>query len=473
MFLRVGRETVGLDPTATTGPTIPLQQANRNDEVKSALEVLRSRNVVGKVVDTLGVDTVLGRTGIGSSKSNMLADVLGNTVGAIVNVVKSIDPISEREEAIIVVERHLEVSAERESTVIVVEYEAETPQLAQAVCAAVVDCYRSEHMRIHRNEDSQPFFIEQQERLRKQLDDSIAALQAAKSEMGLANIDQRRATLEEQYSAVELDRLATDREKAATQARITDLERQLAETPEWLVDSKKSVPNQGADLLRDQLYALQVKALDLKARYSDTHPLVQAVNAQLADAQKVMNEQTAERVETTDNINPIHRQLALDLKQQEAALASNIGRLAQLSQQKEAVLAELRAVNEHEIKLDQLTRQADLARGKFFQYSEKMEETRMDKELEADRISNVADVQVATLAEKPVRPSKALVGLATMVLAGGGTGALVLASEQLSSHRRSLAAPVGNGVVQPLAIARRRRVHHRGLTVKSNGHIDS
>src|SRR5215475_9351413 len=34
IFLRLGRESVGLDPTATTGQTLALQQADRKDEVK-------------------------------------------------------------------------------------------------------------------------------------------------------------------------------------------------------------------------------------------------------------------------------------------------------------------------------------------------------------------------------------------------------------------------------------------------------
>jgi uncharacterized protein involved in exopolysaccharide biosynthesis len=37
LFLQVGRESVGLDPTATTGQTISLMQSGREDEVKAAI----------------------------------------------------------------------------------------------------------------------------------------------------------------------------------------------------------------------------------------------------------------------------------------------------------------------------------------------------------------------------------------------------------------------------------------------------
>ena len=67
IFLRLGRESVGLDPTATTGQTLALQQADRKDEVKSAIEIMKSRSVIGQAVDKLGADVVLGRENHGFS----------------------------------------------------------------------------------------------------------------------------------------------------------------------------------------------------------------------------------------------------------------------------------------------------------------------------------------------------------------------------------------------------------------------
>ena len=54
-MIRVGRESVSLDPTATTGATLMLQKT-QEEEVISALEVLNSRHVAETIVDKLGVD---------------------------------------------------------------------------------------------------------------------------------------------------------------------------------------------------------------------------------------------------------------------------------------------------------------------------------------------------------------------------------------------------------------------------------
>ena len=208
-----------------------------------------------------------------------------------------------------------------------------------------------------------------------------------------------------------------------------------------------------------------MKSLDLQARYSDSHPLVQAVNDQLKEAKQLLAQQAAERTETTDDINPIHRQLSLELKHEYSVVAGLKARVEELLGQKETVLADQRAVNQFEVTLDQLSRQTDLARSKFFQYARTMEEARIDKELESERISNVSIVQPATFAEKPVTPSALLVGLATLVLATAGTGALVLASEQLSNHVL-VAKDVDDAHGLPILP---RRVQRRVVAARTNG----
>jgi uncharacterized protein involved in exopolysaccharide biosynthesis len=349
-------------------------------------------------------------------------------------MVRSLDPISAEEDAVIKVERSLSVTSERQATILVVKYKASSPQLARTVCQAVVDVGLHEHMRVHRNEESAPFFTQQQERLREQLDRSLEALRNAKNEMGLTNVEQRRATLESQYSAVELDRLKTSQELATAQARIADLQKQVDKIPENLISSTKSMPNQGADLLRDRLYQLQMKAMDLEARYSDSHPLVIAVHDQLNDAKAVVQEQADQRTETIDAVNPIHQKLLLAMKQDRGTVAGLKSRLEELDRQKSAVLADIELLNQHELQIDQLTRESELARAKYLQYAKTMEEARIDSELQNERISNISVSQPATLAEKPVSPSRAMTAAGIFLLATCGTAAVVLFNERWRSH---------------------------------------
>ena len=58
LMIRVGRESVSLDPTATTSPTLTLHKT-LEEEVITALEVLNSRQVAETVVDKLGAKAIL------------------------------------------------------------------------------------------------------------------------------------------------------------------------------------------------------------------------------------------------------------------------------------------------------------------------------------------------------------------------------------------------------------------------------
>ena len=59
LFVKLGRETVSLDPTATTGSTISVLDT-RDNEINSIRDMLYSRGIVEKVVDRIGPEVVLG-----------------------------------------------------------------------------------------------------------------------------------------------------------------------------------------------------------------------------------------------------------------------------------------------------------------------------------------------------------------------------------------------------------------------------
>lgn len=68
LFVRIGRESVALDPTATTGQTVQLQ-VTRTNEINSVLDLLQGRGTAERVVEELTPDFILARR-----QSNPLLD---------------------------------------------------------------------------------------------------------------------------------------------------------------------------------------------------------------------------------------------------------------------------------------------------------------------------------------------------------------------------------------------------------------
>jgi uncharacterized protein involved in exopolysaccharide biosynthesis len=58
LMVRLGRESVSLDPTATTGKMINIS-TDSETQINSELEILNSRELAERVVDALGVQIIL------------------------------------------------------------------------------------------------------------------------------------------------------------------------------------------------------------------------------------------------------------------------------------------------------------------------------------------------------------------------------------------------------------------------------
>jgi uncharacterized protein involved in exopolysaccharide biosynthesis len=151
------------------------------------------------------------------------------------------------------------------------------------------------------------------------------------------------------------------------------------------------------------------------------------------------------------------------MKREQSTVAGLQARMVQLEEQKKAVLADITEVNEHELAVDQLTRAADLARGKYMQYAQTMEEARIDRDLQTGGISNISVAQKPTLAEKPVVPSKAMTAAGTFLFAIAGTIGLILFGERNN-------VPIVPAYVGANGYRRARRRSRRESMSKANGH---
>lgn len=431
IFMQIGRESVNIDPTATTGDTISMQSNSRDNEIVTAIDTLMSRGTIEKVVDRLGPEVVLGQGGEGEQQSNVVVSTIKAGVGTVVGLLKNIDPVSDRERAVVTIERHLDVEAENDSTLIAVRYEAETPQLAQLVAKTLVDVFHEEHLRLHRTSGSREFFTEQRDELRNRLDDAVEKLRNAKNRLNMVSVESRRGTLESRLANVEMSLLSNLQQFEATKARITDVKKQLANTPERMVAEETTVPNTGTDLLREQVFELQVLMLDQQAKFNDDHPSLQVTREQLAKAQAMLDAESRDRQEITSDINPNYSSLKLSLANQESELAGLVAQKSELDQQREQVLADLKKLNDYELEIDQLNRESALARDNYFRYAANLEKTRINEELDKNAITNAILAQEATLAEKPVSPNKLLIAALSLMLSFSSVVALVLFSEKL------------------------------------------
>jgi uncharacterized protein involved in exopolysaccharide biosynthesis len=158
-----------------------------------------------------------------------------------------------------------------------------------------------------------------------------------------------------------------------------------------------------------QLYSLQLQANEFESKYQADHPKLINIRNQVREAEANYRKKESKSQEITDDLNPIHRKLTLDLLESEAEKAGIQAKMKNLLSQKEQVLENIRDLNQHEIVITDLERERGVREAKYISYTNSLEEARLNLELDASRISSIVTQQDATLEEKPVSPSKLLV----------------------------------------------------------------
>lgn len=472
LFIRVGRESVALDPTATTGQTIMLQKT-QVDEVNSALQVLLSRDVMQSAVRRIGADRIVkdvkpvtsGESNAAptddwaSSISKGLAWITDHAIQTMAQLRLS-DPATPEEMAIRKLENGLKAFAPKDSTVISVTYSAASPQLAHDIVEAVTSEFLNEHLRVNHTEGSQAFFAEQAESLQKQLTAAQDALRDCKNKCGISTVDSRRTVFAEQLKDIELQRLSAQRELAYSDAEIADLTKAIASLqPELVTNRVNGFANEGKDLMRAKLYELEIEESKLRAKYSDGHPLLEQIQKQRKEAEALLKDMPDDRTQTTAALNPNQKQLELDLLQAKAKKEAQQARLTVAQKQRDDLTTQLNELNDQEVQIGDLERNVQILDGKYRMHVEKLEQARLNDALGHDGIQNVKVAQEASLVGKPTSPKKPLLlALGFVIAIGAAVAAPVLAEifDETLRSRDDVESELGLPVLVSLPYQRRR-----------------
>jgi polysaccharide biosynthesis transport protein len=420
LVIGVGRESVALDPTATTGQTIMLQKT-QEDEVNSALDILDSRQVLERVVDTVGAKRILdklpcGKTASGQSGEQGTASGPFAWADWVMRSLRLADAASDGDLAIRQLSSRLRVTAQKQSTIITVSYSASTPELAHDVVESITNVFLEEHVRLNQSDGSLQFFAEQVDKLHQEL-------VAKQSEL-------------------------RDRKNAF---QLTSSEKQ------------PSVVEKAKEAMRQQIFELQTEESDLKSRYTDEYPLLKQIRRQREQAVSSLIAMSASGTATGPVANDDSRKQ--DDNRVKATVASDeiAVRPDAASAPDGRMAAELQTLNDQALQLSQLERDVELLDGKYRMHVEKLEQARVNEAMSRERITNIKIAQPASFVAKPAWPNKSLLLVLGLVVAICGAFGSAFGAESLDQTLRTkdqVEAELGLPVV--LSLPRRKRRKRSG-----------
>jgi len=401
---------------------------SRESEINSDLEILRSRGLLGDVVESLGPDFVLSRA----------PEIQDPSTFAPIAMAKNwlVGEVAPRDQAIDLLSRSIAVSSPRRSNVMHLSCKAADPGRAQKILQSFLDAYMVRHTAANRTAGSQVFFTEQSELLGEQLAQIDQELRDAKNKLGMASIEGQRKNTEEQANAIELAVLENERTLASSQERISALENALAELPEKELE-ESTVPSAAADDMRNEFYKVQIVQQELNSRFTDRHPAVVAAKQHLTESNKILDAETVHRTHPTHKLSAVRQEVQIELASAQAAAAAAGAESVVLREQQHAAQAKIKKLNEEELHIRELSRKAELIERSYHTYTSNREQARINAALEHQHISNVNVIQPPSFVTKPSVPNIRSAFAIALVLATCASVLVALAAEHFDQSLRS------------------------------------
>lgn len=406
LLVRVGREHVRPGPTADAAGNGVAMQLTRENEIETAIGVMRSRSVLEEVVDDVGVDVIQDGY-LPGDESASGPGLIKRVLGSVVGILSSIDPVTDRERAIRNLGKELHIANYGKASVVSIYYTTKSPDAAQRIVQSWVDTYLRKHAEFHTTSGSYAFFQQEESTLKKQLEATYSQLREAKTKFGLLTVHGQQQLLEGRAASIRDALVEARSAKSASESRLAALGSLLENTEDrTLTEEVSGKANEAHDSMRAQLFGLEVLERELAAKYKFDHPRLLAVRNQLDEAQSIVKKQDVDRNEVSSDINPTHQRLEQEFVLESAALKSLATRLESLQEQREDLEEEIKELNLTESEIADLNRRVAVLEQRYSSHSRRLDQARLDDALQQKSITSVNVVQPATLEERPVTPNK-------------------------------------------------------------------
>jgi uncharacterized protein involved in exopolysaccharide biosynthesis/Mrp family chromosome partitioning ATPase len=481
LTIRVGRESVSLDPAATTSATMMLQK-QRDEEIVSALEVLNSRQVAETVVDKLGAEAILsgalpddGSTEVvdappsvgdllesaRESTSEWLESV-GITSQSLYSVLRGAglkDDISDRELAVRALQSSADFHSPKNSTVIVIDAQSKTPKMAQAIVSEITESFLDEHLEGAHTKGSYVFFRQQSAEVEKQLNKLVAERSKFMQDADILSIDANRELLQQRLAGIDRDMVIASGEIEQVTSEIEDLKTKEHAADDEIVAGKMLGTDSTWSGMRQRVYELELVEGELAARTTDRHPDLIKVRKQLLRAHEILAQLKDERVDESTTPNPVKRKLYEELQSQETRLIGLRSMIDIKQEQRASMERQINELLEQERQLTDTDRNIRLMDASLQVLREKLEEARVIEGLVSNKITNLHVFQPATFVERAVSPEKKILA-AGFLLLGLMTGLGLAVARQASSPALRTSEDVESQLGQPVVstIPRLRRM---------------
>ena len=314
----------------------------------------------------------------------------------------------------------------RKTNLIVVNYEASNPERAAQVLRSLAHAYMEKHKQAHRPEGELPFFEEQSDRSRRELDQAESRLLDFSRDQGVVSAAMERDLALRRAGEIESSYQQTRVAIVETIHRIRALESRMRSLPERSTSQIRTSDNpQLLENLKTKLLELELKRTELLTKYEPGYRLVQEVEEQITQTQAAITkeEQAPVREETTEK-DPNYEWAKAELGKAQVELSATEARARTIGDELTSARLQARNLGEEAIRQQDLLTAMKTAEETYLLYARKSEQARISDALDERSIVNVAVVESPVV---PVLPKHSLWTFLVFGLVAAGTTSTGLA----------------------------------------------
>lgn len=410
-----------VDPVVSSQLTSPMVVSSlvTEEEMNSEVELIKSEDVVRKIVINCGLDQDHGSRLFGPRKAD-------ERIAAAVQRVRS----------------NLLVEAVPKTNIIRVSFISRDPKLAARVLSAVDTVYVEEHRAIHGDVGQFAFFDQQMEKAKQELDAAETRLKAFPAEAGIANPTLARDMTLQKLSDFNASLGQTKEAVAQTQSRIEALN-QLARSTSPRLTTQVHLSDDATVLqhMKTELLNLELRRSDMVSKYQPDYPPVQELDKEIVEtradiaAEKPLNEVTTDQ-------NPAYVWIESELAKAQTDLRGYQAKAPETEAVVRHTLDSVRGLDAKSIAQQDLLRATKAAEESYLLYLHKREEARITDALDQTHILNVGIAEKPTV---PVFPAQSpwIFGLFGLVLGLGAAAGTIFTLECLDPSFRTPAEVEG------------------------------
>lgn len=404
LYVQAGRANSGLDPTTSAKP-ISIQDT-RETEVRSVMELLKSRAILQRVVEEVGPGEILS--------GDWELPVSWTSFWPAGNPDPDLSPQEyehqkQIELAVKKLEKGLTVHLEKSTSVISVFVVGPTPRLAQTVVDRLMQYTREKHVEVHASAGSREFFQKELDVQREKLETAILRQRDFRNQHGFLSVDSARATEQMVLDRLETQAVEVNVDLEAAERRCAELAEKLKEIPAMLDTAQQGKESLSTERARSEVFYLEAERAKMLATYSEAHPRVRQISDQIEGLRAELAKLPVERTETIAVANKAFENIQTEHVSAVAALQGLLGRQRNLQAQRRAATDRLERLNQLAVESEQLQQDIDIARRHLDIYIQKQGEAQVLDQLDRDRISDVVVAQPAMLQIKHVSPNAAII----------------------------------------------------------------